>query len=180
MIMGNPKGVKRDFDQLEERRFRAGKLFDEGFSKAHVARELGVSFASARRWFQAWQENGAGSLKKAGRAGRKPKLTESQMDQLKAKLVESSLTDPNSGHRYTTERVDLLIEQLTGVHYHPEHVGRILKRLGLGWYGRPRRSRNGLAQESGGASEQPAETIKSSTQSAIHPTQTEGPMAALR
>ena len=38
--MGNPKGVKRDFDRLEVRRLEAVQLLDQGLNQSEV---VGVS-----------------------------------------------------------------------------------------------------------------------------------------
>src|SRR5271169_1814671 len=89
--MGNPKGVKRDsaqFAQLERRRIKAAKLFGQGLSQAEVARTVGVHRQSVSRWHKAWQGHGAQSLKKAGRAGRKPRLTGENCRQLEHALKE--------------------------------------------------------------------------------------------
>ena len=40
--MGNPAGVKRDFDALEKRRMQAAKLLKQGIHEAEVARRVGV------------------------------------------------------------------------------------------------------------------------------------------
>ena len=48
--MGNPRGVKRDFEALEERRFRAHELLKRGLSEAEVARQVGVHRQSVNRW----------------------------------------------------------------------------------------------------------------------------------
>ena len=48
--MGNPAGVKRDFEELEERRLRAHSLLQAGLSDAEVARQLGVHRQSVGRW----------------------------------------------------------------------------------------------------------------------------------
>src|SRR5204863_455801 len=81
LAIGNAKGVKRDFDQLQERRLKAAKLFDRGLSQAEVARQLKVHRQSASRWHRLWKAQGAKALKKAGRAGRKPRLQPSQLEQ---------------------------------------------------------------------------------------------------
>ena len=39
--MGNPAGVRRDFEELEERRLRAAQLLREGVHQAEVARQVG-------------------------------------------------------------------------------------------------------------------------------------------
>ena len=61
---------RRDFAALEERRMEAASLFRTGFRPAEVARQLGVSCQSTCRWYQAWQQEGAGGLRGAGSARR--------------------------------------------------------------------------------------------------------------
>jgi transposase len=128
--MGNPRGVKRDFNQLEQRRFRAAKLFDQGASQAEVARQTGVSRESARRWFEQWQKAGKAGLKQAGRAGRKPRLQPEQLDALRRGLKEGPEVLGYGTGLWTTWRVADLIERQTGLKYHPGHVWRILRSLG--------------------------------------------------
>jgi transposase len=86
--MGNPKGVKRDFNQLEARRLQAAKLFEQGLSQGEVARRLNVHRQSVSRWFQGWEKQGVKALKKAGRAGRKPRLQAAELEQLGRGLKE--------------------------------------------------------------------------------------------
>jgi hypothetical protein len=42
--MGNPAGVKRNFEALEKRRLKAFKLLDAGVPQAGVARRVGEEF----------------------------------------------------------------------------------------------------------------------------------------
>ena len=131
--MGNPKGVKRDsaqFAQLERRRMKAVKLFDQGMSQAEVARTVGVHRQSASRWHKAWQEQGSSSLKKAGRAGRKPRLTDENFRHLERALKEGPEAHDFGTPLWTTRRVAAVIQRLTSVQYHEDHVCRLLQRLG--------------------------------------------------
>ncbi|KJJ85647.1 transcriptional regulator [Candidatus Omnitrophus magneticus] len=66
---------RRDFKKLEERRMKAGKMFSVGTRQSDVARKLNVSTPSVARWHAAWKKGGTNSLKGAGRAGRKPRIT---------------------------------------------------------------------------------------------------------
>src|ERR1700736_2207499 len=77
--MGNPAGVKRDFEGLERRRMAAAKLLQQGVSQSEVARRLGVHRQSVIRWVRQLAQFGRAGLKQAGRAGRKPKLSASQL-----------------------------------------------------------------------------------------------------
>jgi transposase len=128
--MGNPKGVKRNFDQLEQRRIRAAKLFDQGLSQAEVSRKLQVHRQSVSRWHLAWKNHGAKALRQAGRAGRKPRLEPAQLVQLGQGLKEGPEVLGYGTGLWTTWRVADLIERQTGQKFHPGHVWRILRSLG--------------------------------------------------
>ena len=70
--MGNPAGVRRDFDALEKRRFAAMHLLDEGVNQSEVARRVKVARQTVARWVQQCRSEGKQALKRADRAGRKP------------------------------------------------------------------------------------------------------------
>lgn len=128
--MGNPKGVKRDFQQLEQRRLAAAKLFDQGLAQAEVARRLGVHRQSVSRWHETWECNGVKALKFPGRAGRKPRLQAVQLDELRRGLLQGPEVLGYGTGLWTTWRVADLIERQTGLQFHPGHVWRILRALG--------------------------------------------------
>ncbi len=122
--------TRRDFGGLERRRMRAVRMFEQGETQSAVARRLDVSRTTAMRWAQAWDQQGSEGLRAAGRAGRKPRLTEEQLQQVEEVLLGGPR---GSGYRteyWTLSRVSVVIEHLTGVHYHPGHVWRVLRRLG--------------------------------------------------
>jgi transposase len=124
------KGLKRDFDQLQRRRLRAARLFDRGWRKIEVARHVGVSAQSVGRWYATWQAGGTDGLKKAGRAGRKPRLGADQMEQIEQALREGPQALGYDTPLWTAARVADLIERQTRVRYHPDHVYRLLQHLG--------------------------------------------------
>jgi len=128
--MGFPKGVKRDFSELEKRRLKAAELFDKGHTQAEVRRKLNISAQSASRWHGSWKAGGKESLRKAGRAGRLPRLTEEQKVQVKAALVEGPEAHGYATALWTIGRVTALIEEITGVKYHQGHTWKILRSLG--------------------------------------------------
>ena len=128
--MGNPKGVKRDFAALEQRRLQAAKLFAKGLSQAEVGRQTGVSRESARRWQEAWKRGGRPELKRAGRAGRKPRLQPAQLEDLRRGLKEGPEALGYGTGLWTSWRVADLIERQTGEKFHPGHVWRLLRALG--------------------------------------------------
>ncbi|HQL10593.1 MAG TPA: winged helix-turn-helix domain-containing protein [Lentisphaeria bacterium] len=129
--MGNPKGVKRDFAALEQRRMQAAKLFARGVSKAEVARRCRVSNQSAGRWHAAWAEGGCQALKHPGRAGRKARLQPLERVQLAADL--QSGPEQTLGHAtalWTLPRIVALIGQRFGHRYSTAQVSRLLRQMG--------------------------------------------------
>ena len=128
--MGNPAGVKRDFNALERRRLEAARLLKKGIHEAEVARRVGVHRQSVNRWARQLEEEGIRGLKKAGRAGRKPRLTESD----RLKIEEGLKRGPESlGYDtplWTAWLVADLIERECGIRYSVGHVWWLLRQLG--------------------------------------------------
>jgi transposase len=120
----------RDFKALERRRMRAMRLFQKGESQADVARRLGVSRTTALRWERAWDREGVQGLRAAGRAGRKPRLTGEQREQIEQALLEGPTALGYETELWTLPRIAEVIERITGVHYHPGHVWRLMGQLG--------------------------------------------------
>lgn len=122
--------ARRDFAALERRRMRAIRLFEQGETQAAVARRLGVSRTTAMRWTQAWEEEGREGLRAAGRAGRKPRLSNDQVHAIEQALLEGPLAFGYATELWTLPRVADLIHRITGVRYHPGHVWRVMRQLG--------------------------------------------------
>jgi transposase len=128
--MGNPAGVKRNFDALEKRRLQAARLLKKGIHEAEVARRVGVHRQSVNRWARQLNESGISALKKAGRAGRKPRLSKADLDRIQKGLKKGPEALGYETSLWTAWRVADLIERECGVRYHPGHVWKILKSLG--------------------------------------------------
>jgi transposase len=129
--MGNPAGVRRDFDALERRRFQALRLLLQGLNQSEVARRLRVGRQSVARWAALDRQGGERALRRAGRAGRKPRLTPRQKSRLEQRLLAGPARLGYDTSLWTSERVAHLIEREFGVRYHPGHVWKIL--VSLGW-----------------------------------------------
>jgi transposase len=130
--MGNPAGVKRDFDVLEKRRLQAINLLEKGeLNQSEVARRLQVCRQTVSRWADQFQVGGKESLKKADRAGRKPELTEADHERLQELLLRGPEKLGYETSLWTCARVAHLIDKEFGVEYHAGHVWKILD--GLGW-----------------------------------------------
>jgi len=108
----------------------AARMLRQGVRQAEVARRVGVHRQSVGRWASELEASGRRGLKKAGRAGRKPKLTEKDLSKLERGLQRGPEALGYATGLWTTSRVAELIEQEFDVEYHPGHVWRILKQLG--------------------------------------------------
>jgi len=127
--MGNPRGVKRDFEALQGRRLKAAKLLKAGWSQADVAREVGVHRQSVSRWAAALADAGSEALKATGGRGRRARLTAADLSKIEQALVRGPEALGYETGLWTLPRVAELIERECGVVYHPGHVWRILRRL---------------------------------------------------
>ena len=128
--MGNPRGVRRDFDALEDRRFKFLRLYERGETPSAIARRLKTVPQTVYRWIKDYRAGGKDGLKKAGRAGRKPRLNEQQLQRLEKLLLEGPERLGYETPLWTCPRVAHLIEQEFGVSYHGGHVWKILVQLG--------------------------------------------------
>ena len=128
--MGNPAGVKRDFDALERRRFKAFGLLQKGVSEAEVARQVGVHRQSVNRWAKSVEKHGRGGLKKAARAGRKSRLSAADLRRIERELKRGPQALGYETGLWTLDRVAELIESKCGIKYHRGHVWWLLGKLG--------------------------------------------------
>jgi len=121
---------------LEARRWRALRLLDQGRSLNEVGRAIGCAPSSVMRWRDARRRGGAAALKVRISPGRPPKLNDAQQRRLGRMLMRKT----EDGARWTSAVVARLIRSTFGVSFHPDHAGRLMRRLtGV----RLRRSRSG-------------------------------------
>src|SRR5215210_3684653 len=123
---------RRDFAAMQEQRMRAADLFEQGVIPAEVARRVGVSHQIVSDWRAAWRRTGREGLRAAGRAGRLPKLSPTQLQQVERRLAEGAAANGYLTNLWTLPRVAEVIARLTGVTYHPGHVWHLLREQ-LGW-----------------------------------------------
>jgi transposase len=123
---------RRDFAGLQERRLEAARMFARGATQAEVARTFGVSPQAASIWYRRWRQGGAAALQGAGRAGRRPRLSQAELEAVDQALRKGPEAFGFDTDLWTLERVAVVITQLTGIRYHPGHVWVILRQR-LGW-----------------------------------------------
>jgi len=130
--MGNPAGVKRDFQALERRRMEAARLLEKGYSEAEVGRRVGVHRQSVNRWAKELTAGGRTALRKAAHVGRKPQLTTEDLLRIGVALKQGPEAMGYGTSLWTLGRVADLIERECGVRFSTSHVWRILRDW-LGW-----------------------------------------------
>ena len=127
--MGNPRGVRRDFQALEKRRLAAVKWFGEELNNSEIGRRLKVCNQTVSRWRKQYLAGGKSALQKAGRAGRKPLLNSDDQQRLVKLLKQGPEQLGYETPLWTCWRVAHLIQQEFGVSYHSGHVWKLLRQL---------------------------------------------------
>lgn len=122
--------LKGSADMLEHRRRRALALLDEGRSLNEVARLVGSAPSSVMRWRNARRRGGVKALKVRFSPGRPSKLAAPQRRRLVRRLLRGAMACGYQTELWTTGRIAELIEREYGIHYHPDHVGRLMHDLG--------------------------------------------------
>lgn len=129
--MGNPAGVKRDFEALEKRRLKAIGLLQKGdLNQAEVARRVKVCRQTVSRWAEVVRRDGKSALRKADRAGRTPELSITDRKRLQDLLLKGPEKLGYETPLWTCDRVAHLIRKEFDVKYHRGHVWKILSTLG--------------------------------------------------
>ncbi len=118
----------RDRQAFEGVRMQAGALFAAGRSQAEVARQLGVARQNVSRWHAQWRQGGLQALRSAGPTGYAPRLSDQQLHLIDQALRQGARAHGFDNDHWTLERVTTVIEQTTGVSYHPGHTWKLLRR----------------------------------------------------
>jgi transposase len=118
-------------DIREWRRLRAWELHQQGWTGKAIAAALGASQAAVSTWLKRARAGGVDALKRHPPPGAVPKLTAAQRAQLPEVLAKGADWYDFLGNVWTTKRVAAVIRREFGVSYHPAHVSRLLRQLGL-------------------------------------------------
>jgi len=118
-------------DEMERRRLEAAEDLLKGITQARVARKFGVSRTTASRWCRALAGHGKERLRKRKATGRPSRLSANQMAEVREIFYAGPKSLGFEAERWTTTRLAHAIETRFGVRYDPDHVGRLMHRLGL-------------------------------------------------
>jgi transposase len=115
----------------EGRRLRALELKERGWKQSEIAEALGVSEGAVSQWMKRAREEGAEALRHKPPPGAPSRLSDEQRARLPKLLARGAEAHGFRGEVWTCERVAVLIRREFGVSYHPAHVSRVVRGLGL-------------------------------------------------
>jgi transposase len=118
-------------DAMERRRLEAAQALLNGVPQAEVARQFDVSRTTASRWRRVLDTQGVDRLRKRKAPGRPSRLIPSQLAEVPALYAQGPRAFGFETDQWTTARLARAIECRFGVRYDPDHVGRLMHRLGL-------------------------------------------------
>ena len=121
--------AKRDFIFLELRRRHAAGLLAKGRSQADVARMMGVSRQTVSRWARALAQDGLRGLRRAERAGRKPRLSASQLTELARVVRAGARASGFPTDAWTGPRLAKVVHRRYGITYRRTRALELLRGL---------------------------------------------------
>ena len=130
--------------QLEERRTLAFERLDTGFQPAEIALELGVSRQIVYLWKTVFDAHGMAGAKAKPHPGPGKNITVEQLEEFKTMILHGALLAHKTApcglfalihgfpsNAWTCARAAALLETTFSVVYTADHVGVMMKALGL-------------------------------------------------
>src|SRR3954465_15801810 len=128
----------------ETLRMQAARLFAEDVAPVQVAARLRVSTKSAYQWRRRWRAGGEAALTSTGPCGASCRLSDAQLQRLRAELERGPAEHGWADQRWTLARITTLIARLFHLRYTLRGTAYLLHRLG--WSPQVPRHRAGRAQ----------------------------------
>jgi transposase len=117
-------------EALERRRLSAIALFQEGFQPVEIAKRLGVGRRSVRLWKAEFLTGGTEAIRARPAPGRPWKLDRAARSALEKRLLQGARAAGYATDLWTCPRIAQVISSNFGIHYHVDHIGRLLRSLG--------------------------------------------------
>ena len=109
----------------------AGAL--EGMTRAEAARLAGMERQALRDAVVRYNAEGLAGLHDRPRSGRRPRLDEEQRAALRQMVLDGPEVEATGLSAWTLPELCRAVEERWGVTYHPSHMGKLMRRLGLSW-----------------------------------------------
>jgi transposase len=126
-----PPPTKPTIDLREWRRYRAWDLARRGWKQRDIATALGVTEGAVSQWLKKAREGGREALRRRIAPGPPHRLSAEQRAQLPALLANGAEAYGFRGDVWAAPRITAVIQREFGVRYHPSHVNRLVRALGL-------------------------------------------------
>ena len=125
---------KRQRELFQDKRFRAIIHFNKDTSQSQVARILGVSRQSVNTWYRKFKKEGPLFFVSVRASGRPVKLSMQTLMKTLSEVLKSDATIYGySTKKWTTEKIQKIIQYQFKVKYHRDHVRKLLHKLNLKW-----------------------------------------------
>ena len=118
-------------DEMESRRLEAAEDLQRGLSQSQVARKFGVSRTTASRWCRTLTGKGVEGLRKRRAPGRPSRLKPEHLQGVAELYHGGPRAAGFDSDTWTTARFAEAIFARFAIRYDPDHVGRLMHRLGL-------------------------------------------------
>jgi transposase len=106
-------------------------LVSAGMGEREAARIVGVGRRTLQEWISKYRRGGLAALEKGPYHGRSPKLTKAQIEELGRIIEQGPKSVGLDSGVWTAPLAVELVNRLFEVKYHPDHMRKILKRLGV-------------------------------------------------
>jgi transposase len=123
--------AERRGDLDEWRRAKAVLGYLDGSKAAVMARAFDVARSSINLWLRWYETLGVEGLRTKKAPGAPPRLTQAQRDELARVIEEGPQNAGFSSGMWTGPMIGDWIERTFGVHYHKQHVPRLLHQMGF-------------------------------------------------
>ena len=120
----------RKLTDLQHRRIQGGKLIDQGYVNDEIVAILGCGLSTVRLWRRLVEKHGVETLSPKPRPGRRPKLDDKQLAELKRLLKKGATKFGYANAIWTSQRVRQLIKEQFDVSYSKAQTCRILRKIG--------------------------------------------------
>jgi transposase len=118
-------------DAREYRRRRAWELKQAGWKQKEIAAALGVTEGAVSQWMSRARAGGPEALRKRSVPGPRCRLGPEERARLPEVLAQGAEAFGFEGDCWTTKRIARVIRGEFGVRYHPAHVSKVVRGLGL-------------------------------------------------
>lgn len=123
--------VSDDPKWQEWRRLRAWELSQQGWKQCEIARALDVTPGAVSQWLKRARDHGVDGLRSLAPSGPPPRLSVAQLATIPDLIRGGARAFGFPDDTWTNQRVANALEQRFQVHYHPAHISRLLRKIGV-------------------------------------------------